>query len=101
MSDAALNIFNKDGKMIFSSEWGHARILGTIKPTLPDGSYIITTADGTPLNTLFAWLCPRPGHGSAEAGHFENIVEVVGNTVKWTRLNLSKNPSIIYGDSYV
>lgn len=97
---AGLQVFSQAGNKIFDSEWGHARILGVINATTANGSFTVTTTDGSQLGTLFAYRTPFI---AIVLGFYESDIqdEVLcqGNVITWK--GLTQLPvKIVYGDAY-
>lgn len=97
---AGLQVFSQAGNKIFDSEWGHARILGVINATTANGSFTVTTTDGSKLGTLFAYRTPfiQLSVGTHES-HIQNEVICEGNTIVWKGLTYLP-VKIAYGDAY-
>lgn len=94
-------VYTQAGNLVFSSEWGHARILGEIVATTKDGSFAVSTVDGTKLGTLFAYRTPFiPVLLGFYADETRNEVICKGNVITWKGLDGPLPVKIIYGDAY-
>lgn len=100
-----LQVFTATGKLIFDSEWGRARILGTIvvQPSTPTGQYTVPSKDGEQYK-IFAYKLPFSDVVVNKTVADE--VTVTGNIVRWNRLtfpvvNGTAQPvKIVFGDGY-
>lgn len=94
-----IEVYSRAGNLIFSSEWGHSRILGKFRPMSATGSLRVTNIDGTPVQNVFAYITPFSpfAAGSTASG---NAVWCVGDVVHWRALT-NPNSLIVYGDGYV
>lgn len=94
-----LEVYSPAGNKVFSSEWGHSRILGEFRPGSATGSRRITNVDGTPVQKVFAYITPFSEFigGSTSSS---NAVWCVGDTIYWRALG-NPNALIVYGDGYI
>lgn len=100
-----LQVFTEKGKLIFDSEWGRARILGTIvvQPSTPTGQYTVPSKDGEQYK-IFAYKLPFSDVVVNKTVADE--VKVTGNVIRWTSLtfpvvNGTAQPiKIVFGDGY-
>ena len=100
-----LQVFTETGKLIFDSEWGRARILGTIvvQPSTPTGQYTVPSMDGQQYK-IFAYKLPFSDVVVNRTVRDE--VKVTGNVITWKNLtfpvvNGTAQPiKIVFGDGY-
>lgn len=93
-----LEVYSPAGSLVFSSEWGNARVLGSFKPTTATGNMRVLTSDGSPAYDVFAYIVPFVEFYGGTSG-YSNAVWTVGNTIYWENLS-SLNFEIVYGDGY-
>lgn len=93
-----IEVYTQEGNLIFSSEWGHSRILGKFVPGTVTGSKKVTSVDGSPVEKVFAYIMPFSAFaaGSVASG---NAVWCVGDVIYWRSLT-NPNSVIVYGDGY-
>lgn len=93
-----VEVFSQSGNLIFSSEWGHARILGSFRPNSQTGSLKVTNSDGSKVERVFAYITP---FSEFVGGTYEswNALWCEGDTIYW-RLLSDPNSLIVYGDGY-
>ena len=93
-----IEVYSRAGNLIFSSAWGHSRILGRFNPNSATGSRKVTNVDGTPVQKVFAYITPFSAFigGSVSSS---NAVWCVGDVIYWRALS-NPNALIVYGDGY-
>ena len=94
-----IEVYSRAGNLIFSSAWGHSRILGQFSPSSATGSRKVTNIDGTPVQKVFAYITPFSAFIGGNISS-SNAVWCVGDVIYWRALS-NPNALIVYGDGYV
>ena len=99
-----LEVYDANGRLLLTSEDKLPRILGTFNVTTATGSMAVTSADGYPVNELFArrvGYFPKYDYpANLGRGTLVNVVYTVGSTIYWKNLTLVGGiATIAYGDA--
>lgn len=94
-----LEVYSPNGNLIFSSEWGHARVLGSFVAQIATGNRKIISNDGTPIQKVFAYVVPFRAFAAGTTSS-RDAVWCVGDTIYWRDLTNPGSTTIVYGDGY-
>lgn len=95
-----LEVYSPNGNLIFSSEWGNARILGKFIASTATGSRKIINSDGSPAQKVFAYIVPFRAFSGGTRSSWD-AVWCIGDTIYWRELTNPGSTTIVYGDGYV
>ena len=95
--DYGIEVYTDNGNLIFSSAWGHARIMGLYVIPTNSGSYKVPSLDGSPVQKVFAYAVPfTEFYGDAQRVSW--AIWTVGDTIYWE--NCVAGATLAYGDGY-
>lgn len=94
-----IEVFSPAGNLIFSSDWGHARILGKFVAQTASGSRKIVSSDGTSIQKVFACVVPFRAFAGGTTSSWDAIW-CVDDTIYWRDLTNPGATTIVYGDGY-